>query len=247
MDDSGNLKSPIEIGIVKQYENVGLQNKWKFGDHGPAETAWRRSSQYPFAVMKLLALTKPAKFFGYFLDNSRLGTNLAGNIINTDTGLAPTLASSTFYLDTSNRTSGHNRTAGYQPFIVNYLIRDGLDPAVYFYDKLKNLNVQLAYKLGGFTDKDNIKVLTDSISPGSTAGSQFIPEENYKLLFRSSNPVETFEYSGVLIELNSATTNDGSTIEGGYKVVGYNTHKPYFRVFSPIQNSASYNINAGNS
>jgi hypothetical protein len=247
VDDSGNLKSPIEIGIVKQYENVGLQNKWKFGDHGPAETAWRRSSQYPFAVMKLLALTKPAKFFGYFLDNSRLGTNLAGNIINTDTGLAPTLASSTFYLDTSNRTSGHNRTAGYQPFIVNYLIRDGLDPAVYFYDKLKNLNVQLAYKLGGFTDKDNIKVLTDSISPGSTAGSQFIPEENYKLLFRSSNPVETFEYSGVLIELNSATTNDGSTIEGGYKVVGYNTHKPYFRVFSPIQNSASYNINAGNS
>ena len=70
---------------------------------------------------------------------------------------------------------------------------------------MKNLIIQLAYKLGGFTDKDNIKVLTDSVSPGSTAGSKFIPDENYKILFRTSNPVESFQYSGVLIEKNTDT------------------------------------------
>ena len=68
---------------------------------------------------------------------------------------------------------------------------------------MKNLSGQLAYKLGGFTDKDNLKVLTDSVSPGSTAGSKFIPDENYKILFRTSNPVESFQYSGVLIEKNT--------------------------------------------
>ena len=31
--------------------------------------------------------------------------------------------------------------------------------------------------------KNNIKVLTNSTSPGSTAGSQFIPDENYKILW----------------------------------------------------------------
>ena len=49
---------------------------------------------------------------------------------------------------------------------------------------MKNLDVQLAYKLGGFTDKANLKILTDSISPGSTSGSQFLPSENYKVYFR---------------------------------------------------------------
>ncbi len=71
---------------------------------------------------------------------------------------------------------------------------------------MKNLTVQLAYKLGGFTDKDNLKVLTDSVSPGSTSGSKFIPDENYKILFRTSNPVNSFYYSGVLIEKNTDTT-----------------------------------------
>ena len=53
-------------------------------------------------------------------------------------------------------------TGGYQPWVVNYLIKNNLDPATFYYDKMKNLNVQLSYKLGGFTDKANIKVLTDS-------------------------------------------------------------------------------------
>ena len=247
VDDSGNLRSPVVIGLTDTYQNLGIQDKWSFGDQGPAETAWRRSSHYPFAVMKLLALTKPAKFFTYFLDNSKIRTNLAGNIINTDTKLAPTLSGTNFYLDTSNVTSGYVRAAGYQPFIVNYLIKCGLDPAIYFYDKLKGLSVQLAYKLGGFTDKENLRVLTDSISPSSTAGSQFIPEENYKIVFRASNPVETFEYSGVLIELNSAVSGDGNTLEGGYKVIGYNTHKPYFKVRMPVVNNKSYEIRVGNS
>ena len=246
VDDSGNLKSPMAIGLIDQYQNLGINEKWKFGDQGPSETAWRRSSQYPFSIMKLLALTKPAKFFGYFLDNSRLKKNVAGNYINSETEVAPTLKSTKYYLETTGgSTTGI--TAGYQPFIVNYLIKNGLDPAPFFYDKLKNLNVQLAYKLGGFTDKENLKVLTDSISPGSTAGSQFIPNENYKVLFRISNPVRDYDYSGVLVELNSNVTGDGSTLEGGYKVIGYNTIKPYFRVLNPVENKNAHSITIGNS
>lgn len=250
VDENGQLLSPIDSGLIDNYETVGVNKVWKFGDHSPAETAWRRSAQYPFAVTKLLALTRPAKFFGLFFDNSRLGLNVSGNIIDTDTEVAQNIRSAKYHLETStdNETGIITRyiTGGYQPFVVNYLVKNGLDPAVFFYDKMKNLNVQLAYKLGGFSDKQNLRILTDSVSPGSTAGSQFIPDENYKILFRISNPINTFEYSGVLIELNTATTGDGSTLEGGYKVIGYNTIKPYFKIFEPLKNGNSYSIEAGN-
>ena len=80
------------------------------------------------------------------------------------------------------------QTAGYQPFVVNYLISRDLDVSTFYYNKMKNLTVQLAYKLGGFTDKDNLKILTDSVSPGSTSGSKFIPDENYKILVQDIKP-----------------------------------------------------------
>ena len=100
---------------------------------------------------------------------------------------------------------------------------------------MKELEVQLAYKLGGFSDKDNLKILTDSVSPGSTSGSRFIPDENYKILFRTSNPVNSFYYSGILVELNTDVSVDGSSLQGGYKVLGYSTYRPYFKFYYPIK------------
>ena len=132
----------------------------------------------------------------------------------------------------TNNTTGVStkyQTFGYQSFIVNYLNSRNLDPTTFYYKKMKNLTVQMAYKLGGFSDKDNLKILTDSVSPGSASGSKFIPDENYKILFRTSNPINSFNYSGVLIEKNTDIGADGSTLLGGYKVLGYSTIKPYFK------------------
>ena len=239
VDASGNLLDPLAAGLIDNYDIPGRQASWKFGDRAPAETAWRRSNLYPFTVMKTLALTKPAKFFSNYFDVSRLSTNISGNLVYKDTGVRKTLAKAKYHLETStdNNTGIVTRyqTAGYQNFVVNYLIFRNLDLTTFYYSKMKNLTTQLAYKLGGFTDKDNIKVLTDSVSPGSTSGSKFIPDENYKILFRTSNPVESFYYSGVLIEKNTDKALDGSTLLGGYKVLGYSTTKPFFKFNYPIK------------
>ena len=241
VDASGNLLDPLAAGLVDNFDIPGRQASWKFGDQAPAETSWRKSSAYPFTVLKTLALTKPARFFSNMFDLSRLTTNTAGNQIDKDTGIRSQLSTAKYHLETvtDNNTGVTTRyqTAGYQNFIVNYLIFRNLDAATFYYNKMKNLSIQLSYKLGGFTDKDNIKVLTDSVSPGSTAGSKFIPDENYKILFRTSNPVESFQYSGVLIEKNTDTGADGSTLLGGYKVLGYSTIKPYFNFNYPVTTS----------
>ena len=239
VDASGNLLDPLAAGLVANYDIPGRQNAWKFGDQAPAETAWRRSSSFPFTAMKTLALTKPAKFFTNFFDPSRLTTNVSGNQIYADTGLRMTLATAKYHLETKTDTATgittRYQTAGYQPYVVNHLVSKNLNAKSFYYDKMKALTVQLSYKLGGFTDKENIKVLTDSVSPGSTSGSKFIPDENYKILFRTSNPVESFYYSGVLIEKNTDISKDGSTVLGGYKVLGYSTVKPYFNFNYPVK------------
>ena len=243
VDASGNLLDPLAAGLVANFDIPGRQNAWKFGDQAPAETAWRRSSAFPYAVLKTLALTKPARFFSNFFDPSRLTTNVSGNQVDKDTGIRRTLATSKYHLETEmNLATGvttRYQTAGYQPLVTNHLVSRNLNLKTFYYDKMKNLSVQLAYKLGGFTDKDNIKILTDSVSPGSTSGSKFIPDENYKILFRTSNPVESFYYSGVLIEKNTDVTADGSTLAGGYKVLGYSTSKPYFNFNYPIKTTTA--------
>jgi len=243
VDASGNLLDPLAAGLVDNFDIPGRQNAWKFGDQAPAETAWRRSSAYPFTATKTLALTKPAKFFSNLFDPSRLSTNVAGNQVYSETGIRKTLATAKYHLETetdlSTGVTTRYQTAGYQPFVINYLISRNMDPKAFYYDKMKNLTVQMAYKLGGFTDKDNLKILTDSVSPGSTSGSKFIPDENYKILFRTSNPVESFEYSGVLIEKNTDVSSDGSTVLGGYKVLGYSTVKPYFNFNYPVKTTTT--------
>ena len=241
VDASGNLLDPISAGLIDVLDIPGRRSSWKFGDQAPQETAWRRSSAYPFTVMKTLALTQPARFFSNMFDPSRQSTNIAGNQIDTETEIRRSLKNAKYHLQTiTDNATGETTTyltAGYQPIIVNYLISKNLDADTFYYKKMSNITTQLTYKLGGFTDKDNLKVLTDSVSPGSTSGSKFIPDENYKILFRTSNPVQSFTYSGVLIEKNTDVSHDGSTLLGGYKVLGYSTVKPYFKFKYPVKTS----------
>ena len=159
VDASGNLLNPITAGLIGNLDIPGRQASWKFGDQAPAETAWRRSSSYPFTVIKTLALTKPAKFFSNLFDTSRLSTNVSGNQIYKDTGVRKSLASAKYHLETvtdlQTGVGTRYQTSGYQPIIVNHLISKNLDIKTFYHDKLKGLNVQLAYKLGGFSDKEN--------------------------------------------------------------------------------------------
>ena len=122
----------MQIGLIYRFDVPNRKLSWKFGDQAPAETAWRRSSAYPFTVIKTLALTKPCKFFGIYFDNSRLTRNISGNLVDTITGIRQRLATAKYHIETeTNNATGvtiRTATAGYQPFVINYLISKSLDP-----------------------------------------------------------------------------------------------------------------------
>jgi hypothetical protein len=63
----GELLSPFD-SVVGNYNETAFRKSWSVGDGGPVEASWWNSSAYPFAVMRLLALTRSAKFFALFAD-----------------------------------------------------------------------------------------------------------------------------------------------------------------------------------
>lgn len=238
--ENGNLIAPAAI-LCKTFNSRRSASAWAVGQQGPTEYAWRTSSDFPFAMQQALALTKPAKYFGTLID---VNSYTPVNSLYTETVNAQGLTVvDRQFLSTS--TNGHitqksikfngyvetgvvNRTAGYLNYISDYLVNQGISPQTYLLDKINNYQVNLAYKVSGYTDQEYLKVLAEQVSPTSTNNSVLIPNENYEV-FLNTNPVPVDEivYSAVIVE---KTTN-------GYSVRGYDLFKSYFTIIPSVVNN----------
>lgn len=228
VNDAGELLSPNNAGILSSLTTSDklYQNKWEYGDHSPVETAWIRSSSYRFAEQIAKFLAKPAQYAGLFFDTSRITKNLIGHYVYNSLYRTPI---NNYVLPTSN-----SFTSGYINTIVDYSkhLGYGID---YTANRLSNVTVQLSYKLGGFTNKDNMNVIVGSYTPASTNKSVFIPKENFEIILYKSAPVVTVNYSGVIVEKTQA----------GYKVSGYNNFDRSFTYYAPRKNNNSIPIVVG--
>jgi hypothetical protein len=235
VDSAGNLRKPIDIGIIKEYNSLNTSNSFKVGEQGPVETAWRRSSDYPFSLQLAVATAKPADYFATQIDTSRFFVNSVTKqfsnvdnqrlnpgliVINGDTTLTPGTVS---------------RASGYMNWIADSIKNIGIDPITTLKNYFKNFSVQLTYKVGGYTDQNLIRVSAEQTSPGSTNASVIIPNQNYKVYF--GNPVTTrvVTYSGVIV---TRTAN-------GYSVSGYDTANPFFNVLPSVADNNYSTITAG--
>ena len=91
-------------------------------------------------------------------------------------------------------------------------------------DNIANLQNKLGCKLGGFTQKDKFKLVLDSRTP-TNEGNVFVPEENYKVIFNTSSPIDAVSYSGIIVE----------KAKGGYIIKGYDNTMPSFKYFKHIE------------
>lgn len=248
VDESGNLKPPTAIGgvdpntgityaLVTDFASDKANVSYALGDGGPAETAWRRSSEYPFAMNLALALTKPARYFSLLSNvTNYYRDNITAQFLVENTGqhLTPELILINGY------TNGNTiqRSAGYINWIVDYVKNLGIENATYtIKDNLSKLSVQLAYKIGGYTDKKFITLLAEQSSPTSVNDSIVIPDENYRIELYKSTPITKAQYSAVIIEKSDA----------GYTVSGYSTSNPYFYIIPSLPNNNSYVVTQGDS
>ena len=229
VDVNGLLLSPAAI-MTASFNSIRAATSWAVGQQGPVEAAWRNSSDYPFATQQALALAKPARYFGLLMDVSRYSKNYVLDQYITDTNDHIKQTSLTFNGDTSSGTVV--RTAGYINWIADFLVKQGINPVGVITPLLKNYEVDLAYKMAGFSDQKYLQVLAEQSSPTSTNDSIVIPNENYNVHLYKSTPIDRIVYSGVIVE---KTTN-------GYSVRGYNLSNPYFTIIPSVINTNAYKI-----
>jgi hypothetical protein len=227
--DEGQLLSPFDT-VVGLYDSSQFQKSWTFGDGGPVEATWFKSSSYPFAIMRLLALTRPAEFFSLFVDR---------DLYKFDTDLDQYLYNNRYRLDANGVEVYGNGVskASYIDWIVDYNQLLGLDSTTRLTSDLALLDVRLCYRLGSFTDKQYLKIYAEKSSPNSLNSSLLLPDESYNLLLYKNQPFERTVYSSVIIQ----------AVDGGYAVYGYSITNPYFEILASRTSGTKITIEAGGS
>jgi len=223
----GELLSPFQ-SLVDNFDAVDFRKSWIFGDDGPVESTWRTSSAYPFAVMRLLALTRPAEFFSLFADR---------DLYRYDAELGQYLNNKRYRLDANGvEVYGNGLSkASYINWIVDFARQSGVNATDTLTADLKNLDVRLCYRMASFTGKNLVELYTEKSSPNSLNSSLLLPDESYNLLFYKNVPFDRLNYSSVIVQ---STPN-------GYAVYGYGTVTPYFSILVSRSGGLYSTISAG--
>ena len=221
VDDNGNLLDPAAANIATGLDYLKTNENWKFGDIGPVEAAWRKSSFYPFAIQLLMALTHPATYASLLFDTSRMSKNLAGQYGYGEYKEFVSFDILKLYQDIEN--DRQILSTGYSVF----LIEAGRQKNRKYLEELKKeiefLSFRLSHKLGGFVNKEKFKIIIDSVSPNSSSAGVTLVNEDHDIFFDKSSPVKSLGISGIIVERTNR----------GYSIRGYDTQYPYFTCLMP--------------
>ena len=228
VDGQGELLPPF-YSVMGPYNPQGFVKSWAVGDGGPVEASWWMSSSYPFAVMRLLILTRPAEFFSLFADRDlyRYSAEFDQYLYNGRYRIQPQ----------NIQVYGNGVSkASYIDWIIDYNQQLGINSTDALTTDLANLDVRLCYRAASFVAKQNLSIYLEKGAPQSQNDSLLIPPESYNLLLYKNQPFNRIDYSAVIVEV----------VEGGYSVYGYSTANPYFSILASKVTGITQTLTGGN-
>jgi hypothetical protein len=228
VNNSGMLVDPT-VNLIKNSTAFNRRSSWSFGDHGPVENTWRTSSFYPFAIQRLMFLTRPTEYCSLLFDTSRMVKNLAGQWVYNDTDKFVNLKDVVLFNENGAQTSGYN------VWIVETGLRRNESYINLLRNHIDNFTVNLFHKAGGFISKNKLNIIIDAVAPTSTDPGSLLPQENYILNLNTSNPVDAVSASGIVIQ----------KADSQFVIKGYDQFKPYFTIFKPKRTASSTAITVG--
>ena len=218
VDESGNLRDPL-TALTRYYDATTFNRDWTTNDMSPAEYSYTKSSSYPFDLIKLFALTKPAKFFSlsYDLDLYQYNSEFGQYLYNDRSRISNTAS-----VKYGTGTAQHS----YANWIVDYVQSTGGTGQEKLNELMSNLDVRLIYRLAGFSDKQLLNFYLEKSSGSSKNSSLMIPDNSYSVLLHENQPFDRIVFSGVIVQ---KTTK-------GYRVYGNSQNKAYFTTYTPKYN-----------
>ena len=230
VDNLGNLKSPLEIGIIDTIPSLqNAKKEWKIGDFGEMEMVYMQTSEYKFIQELVAYLLRPCEWVETNWDTT------STLILFKNTSNEQIINNTTKYRDSNSSIIMHNeivdgervRKIGFQQWISDYLIYNSKDINLVS-NKLKNSSINLGYRCSGFYEKDSINVYTDSFGD--------LPEENIHVSLYKSYSNDICTYSAIKIYNKS----------DGYVVEGFDKTYPYFKTLEPFYNGKKTSIEENN-
>jgi hypothetical protein len=228
VDSQGQLLPPF-YSVMGAYNPQGFVKSWQVGDGGPVEASWWSSSSYPFAVMRLLLLTRPAEFFSLFADRDlyRYSAEFDQYLYNGRYRIQPQ----------NIQVYGNGVSkASYINWIVDYNQQLGINSTDELTTDLANLDVRLCYRAASFIAQQNLAMYLEKSSPNSQNSSLLIPPESYNLILYKNQPFNRINYSAVIVEV----------VDGGYSVYGYSSTDPYFSTLASQVTGLTQTLTGGN-
>ena len=231
VDEYGVLRPPVGT-LTSNYNTDDFVRNWSVGQWGPAETAWRNSSEWPYTQQIVMAITHPGKYFGLGINTYSYRLNTAVNqYLITDTNYRITPAD----IKINGRVNVDGtvqRSAGYISWINDLQITNGVLSSDQLYHYLTDYTVQLSYRMAGFSDKTLLKVLAEQASPNSINDSVIIPDQDFDLILGKSAPLSNIRYSALIIKKTAS----------GYEVSGFDSFNPSFTIVAPDTNSIAEDV-----
>ena len=229
----GELLPPNEC-IMGRNNPYGFQQSWISGDGGPVQASWWNSSSYPFAIMRMLALTKPAEFFSLYADR---------DLYRYNTALGQYLYKDRYRLNASGVQIYGNGVskASYINWIVDYNQQSGINSTTTLTDALANLDVRLCYRMASFSDPVYVQLFTERAGPNSTNNGLAISPSSYDLLFYKNQPFNQITFSSVIVKVEQLGAGGI-----GYSVYGYSNVQPYFEILESNPSGLYNTLTAGN-
>ena len=232
VDNQGKLLGPSDCNLPLKFDTSNIDESFVFGDGSPIEDAWLNSSEYPFAILASWMINNPTTLLATGYDRSRQVRDILGHIVYTETNTHIRLQDLKF--PSNVETNEVCLTSGIINYIQGYMSYNLTDEFNNYKNNLKQIKNNLAFKLGGYTDKDKFKLVLDSRTP-LNQGNVFVPEENYKIFLNTSYPIRAITYSGVIVERQGF----------GFVIRGYDSNLPSFKYYSPITSTRDITVNVG--
>lgn len=240
VDALGNVM-PINSYLGLAY-NSNPDAQWDFGDMSPVENAWVASSDYQFALVRLMLLTRPAMFSSVFWDNQDRNTYYFDSEYGDYSNIQYTSLANSEFRDSNNVTvhgelvdSRYIVKFGYQHWCTDFMLKSSKSIENLFGYKIRSLNLALASRLGGYTNASTLRAYLESASTTSS-DSLRIPDSNLDVLLHKGKPVRTFVYSGVIVRI---------TEDSKYAVYGYDNAKFSFTYYDVDSTRSSLKVTEG--
>jgi len=234
VNQNGELLSPLEANAINDYVALFTEGEFTFGDQAPIESAWRKNSEYPFALITALTLLRPAKLFATAYDRIRQVRDKDGQLVYKVADGNLRISPKIIEFPNTIKDTSRIFTSGLVNYVCEYATSRSEEICENYKFNLKNLDLKLSAKLGGFTSKEKFKLILDSRSP-LNQGNVFVPEENYEIVLNTSSPVLSIDYSGVIVEKQPS----------GFIIKGYNQSVPEFKYYKPLSTVSDPQINIG--